>query len=124
MFDEVVSGARREGPLARRWYTDPHFDLYVWRESAHEIVQFQLFWKRPAKIHDTDHIPEEAVTWSRDCGLQQARVAEAGRYRAPILNEHSGIDLTEMIEAFKQHAVPSNYPDVHFVMSKLSEENL
>lgn len=119
MLEEITSGARREGTLSRRWYTDAHFDLYVWRESVHAIVQFQLVWKRPPKIHDSDHIPEEAVTWSRDGGIQQAQVGEAGRYRAPVLTEHSGIDLTEMVEALKQHAVPSNYPDVHFVMTKI-----
>jgi len=120
MIEEVPSGARREGPLARRWYSSSHFDLYVWRESTHEIVQFQLFWKRPAKLHDEDHIPEEAITWSRDVGFQQAQVAEAGRYKAPVLNEHFGMELSELLEAFEQDAMPSNYPDVVFVMAKIT----
>jgi hypothetical protein len=120
MLEEVLSGARREGHLSRRWYTDANFDLYVWREAAHEICQFQLYWKRPAKLTDGDHIPEEAVTWSREGGVQLGQVADAGRYRTPILTGPSEIDLSEVITALRQHALPSGYPDVRFVLGKLS----
>ena len=120
MIEEVRSGARQEGSLTRRWYSSSEFDLYVWRESTHEIVQFQLYWKRPAKIHDADHIPEEAITWSREIGLQQAQVGEAGRYKAPVLIEHSEVEFAEIVAAFESDALPSNYPDIRFVLAKMA----
>ena len=120
-MEEVLGGARRDGLLARRWYSSNDFDLYVWRESTHEIVQFQLFWKRPTKIHDADHIPEEAVTWTRDTGIVRAQVAEAGRYKAPILigTAGAGVAIDELVEAFIMDTDSSNYPGIQFVMAKL-----
>ena len=119
MLDEIRAGARKEGGLARRWYSGPDFDLYVWRESTHEIVQFQLAWKRPAMLHDQDHIPEEVIIWSREGGLRKGQVSESGRYRAPILDGGGAAQLQDLIEAFAHEAEQASYPDVRFASRKL-----
>ena len=119
MLEEIRSGARKEGPLSRRWYCGPEFDLYVWRVSTHEIVQFQLSWKRPTKLHDPDTIPEEVLTWSREHGLRQDQRLEASGYRAPILTAGQGVHFDELVAAFAVAAEQSTYPDIRFTLREL-----
>ena len=119
MLEEVLADARREGDLARRWYTSVEFDLFVWRESTHVIVQFQLCWKRGARLEDADHIPEETITWHRDSGVRQHQVREADRYKTPVLQAGAGVAMDELVTALRGAEGNSGYPDVRFVLATL-----
>ena len=116
MLQEVLSGAGREGALSRRWYSCAEFDVYVWRAAGHDIVMFQLCWKRPARMHELEEVPEEVLNWSREGGIALGHIPASKGYATPIVNAGAGVTVAEIAAAFEQAARSSSYPDAQFVL--------
>ena len=81
MLREIRSIEQRNPALARRWFQDEYFDLYVWQDGAGELQRFQL-------CYDRDSRRERALEWQRGRGFQHLAVRQ--RYGSSPGRDQSG----------------------------------
>ena len=81
MLREIRHVSQRRGELRRRWFSDDHFDLYIWEDDG-EIAGFQLCYAKEAY--------QRALTWMEGgtpyhTGVDEGSDRNPTRMHAPIL---------------------------------------
>jgi len=66
---EIHRVAQRSLERRKRWFQDEYFDLYIWQNNAHEVLELQLCYARGTG-------KERALTWRRGAGFDHAHVEE------------------------------------------------
>jgi len=116
---EIKKVRQNPGEAFRRWFTDDHFDLYVWYDdpSLGHIVGFQL-------CYDKDqHRRERAMTWHRGRGYHHTRVedgeADPTANRSAVLKGDGQFPKETIIHSFRQAATALDPDLVSFIVGKL-----
>ena len=102
MFREIRGVEQRGRALARRWFQDEWFDLFVWQEPSGLVVRFQLAYARDTRR-------ERLLEWQRGRRYQHRRVRQgydraAGRRDAGELAPDGVMPYLEVQSRFEQAA--------------------
>jgi hypothetical protein len=103
-----IPARQLEGEPARRWFTSPDIDLFVWLGDDGSPSGFQLCYDKQAREH--------ALTWTKAGGYSHMAVdggeSRPGRYKGtPILIANGVIDVDNILGQLRQQgaAIPPEY---------------
>jgi hypothetical protein len=114
MLREMRHIRQNPGEPPRRWFSDDHWDLYIW-ERDDEIAGFQLCYGK-------DHY-QRALTWMEGGKPQHTAVDEEppSRYRAPIMIADGLMPISEVRERFMADSTQIDESIRDYVLRKLDE---
>jgi hypothetical protein len=81
MLREIRGIEQRNPQRVKRWFQDDYFDLYLWQDSAGQVLRFQLCYERESRH-------ERALEWHRGRGFQHLAVRQ--RYSGSPGRDDSG----------------------------------
>jgi hypothetical protein len=110
MLREIAS-RQVPGEPARRWFTSPDIDLFVWLGEDGAPTGFQLCYDKQAREH--------ALTWTQAAGFTHMGVdggeSRPGRYKgSPILVANGSIDFDGILEQLRSQSasVPASFVEL------------
>jgi hypothetical protein len=113
-----IEARQMPGEPARRWFTSPDIDLFVWLGEDDSPTGFQLCYDKQGREH--------ALTWTQAGGYTHLGVdsgeSRPGRYKGtPILVANGSIDFEGILEQLRSQAasVPASF--LELVEGKVAE---
>ena len=96
-----IQARQLPGEPARRWFTSPDIDLFVWLDEAGAPTAFQLCYDKQSREH--------ALTWTPAAGYTHMGVdggeSRPGRYKGtPILVANGSIDVEGILGQLRSQA--------------------
>ena len=112
--------SQRRGELRRRWFSDDHFDLYIWEDDG-EIAGFQLCYAKEGY--------QRALTWMEGgtpyhTGVDEGSDRNPTRMHAPILVADGTMDVSVVRERFAAEGEEIEPSVRDYVVRKLEELEL
>jgi hypothetical protein len=81
MLREILGVHQDEPHAERRWFHDDYFDLFVWQDSAGDLLSFELCYGIGSS--------ERALVWERDGGFYHDGVEEEAAQYGEVLGQIS-----------------------------------
>jgi hypothetical protein len=112
-----IPAKQLQGEPARRWFTSPEIDLYVWVGEDGAPTGFQLCYDKQSREH--------ALTWTQASGYSHRAVdggeSRPGRYKgAPILVANGAFDVPAILDQLRAQASDALPPEyLRFVEGKV-----
>lgn len=103
--------------LFRRWLGDEYFDLYLWYDSTHKLMGWQLCYGKPNA--------ERAITWRAGHLQMQHEAIDDGESspgrlkKSPVLHPDGPVDCREVAARFGSAIVGIEDADVRMVQRQL-----
>ena len=96
-----IQARQLSGEPARRWFTSPNMDLFVWTDPEGAPTGFQLCYDKQFREH--------ALTWTETTGFSHMSVdggeSRPARHKGtPILIANGAIDAARILEEFRLEA--------------------
>ena len=118
MLHEIVKARQVSGDPARRWFTSPNIDLFIWVNDEGSPTGFQL-------CYDKQH-REHALTWTMESGFSHMAVdggeSRPARHKgAPILVANGAFDARQILEDFRREAKSLPAEFMQMVESRIGE---
>ena len=118
MLREISAARQISGEPARRWFTSPNIDLFVWLDDQNSPTGFQLCYDKQQREH--------ALTWTEEAGFSHMAVdggeARAARYKGtPILLANGAIDAKQILEDFRREAQSLPVEFVQLVAGRIKQ---
>jgi hypothetical protein len=111
-----IQARQLPGEPARRWFTSPDIDLFVWLGADGAPTGFQLCYDKQQREH--------ALTWTLAAGFTHMGVdggeSRPGRYKGtPILVANGSIDFAGILGQLRAEASAVPLPYLDLVESKV-----
>lgn len=117
MFREIRGIQQRDPSVRRRWFQDPHFDLFVSQNFLGRPQWFQLCYRR-------DTPAERVLEWKRGRGFQHMKVRQpryaADRESGELITD-GALPYLDVIQAFRQSAASLPLAVADFVTEKIRQ---
>ncbi len=115
MLREIGNVKAIAGQGARRWFSDEHFDLFVWYDASGRILGFQLCF-------DKDTQDERALTYTEREGYSLDQVAAETSVcdmASPVLLRAADFSRPQLLAQLGERGAVLERPLYDYLMAKL-----
>lgn len=115
---EAIRALRQDDPdRVRHWFQDEYFDLFVWTDTAGEVVSFQLCYDRLQN--------ERVLAWNAANGFSHKRIDDGegarGHKMTPLMMADGLFAMHPVFAEFERRSTRIELRWRGFMLAKLGE---